>query len=240
MKKVNKINIALGKWSFLISLIALGVSIYFGIRSNDLVKRQIALEEEAMKSKIVAQIEIDYNQENIEFYRIDLDDAEAYYRQKYSLILNNIGQVNGSVTEFDLNLKTKNPITNKPAYGGFTGMGPWFYNDQGFELKLPFSIEPNKPRKIILEVGVKVPIKAWSKVKDSIQYGETYNYSEIRELFLEKGHPFIGQLDKMGETGYGDKGNLQKYFLFITKGDGRRIKTKFVHNVSPYIQGETN
>ena len=119
-------------------------------------------------------------------------------------------------------------------------MGPRYFDTDGNELTLPISIEPNKPKKITLEVGVKVPIKAWNKLADSITYNKIYEYRKIEKKFSEIGHPFMGQLDLIEDNAYGDKGNLQKYHLYITKGDGKRIKVWFSHNVSDHIQGEEN
>lgn len=237
MKKINRINSRLGKWSFVISLIALIVSIYFGFQSYISIQEQIKLEEKSMLSKVVAQIKIDYSQDKVVFEQADFGDSKAIYKQKYILVLNNLGQVDASITDMSLSLESKMYNSEIVGYGSFHGMGPWYYDTQGNKLDLPISIEPNKPKKITVKVGVIVPIEAWEKLPDSVQFNQVYNYNKIEDKFLEIGHPFMGQLDLI-DNGYGDKGNLQKYHLTITKGDGKRVKVWFLHNVSDHLQGE--
>jgi hypothetical protein len=107
MKKINRVNLRLGRWSFIISLIALIVSIFFGFQSHFSQQEEIKLEEKSILSKVVAQIEIDYNQDKVLFEQISIRDSDAYYKQKYNLVLNNLGQANASITDMYLSLESK-------------------------------------------------------------------------------------------------------------------------------------
>lgn len=240
MKKIDKINIKFVKLSLILSLIAIGISIYFGIQSNHYVQKQIELEEKSTQSKLVAQIEIDYGQNSVIFEEINLSEYKTFYKQKYILLLNNIGQVNTSITDFYVTVESKMFNSDKIGYGSFSGMGPSYYNIDGEKLNLPISIEPNKPKKIVMEVGVKVPLKAWKKTSNILEFNQVYDYWETEEIFQKIGHPAMGQLDLIKDSAYGDKGYLQKYHLNITKGDGKRVGTWFHHHVSNHLQGEIN
>lgn len=79
---------------------------------------------------------------------------------------------------------------------------------------------------------------AWNKLPDSIQFNKKYDYEKIEDLFLKTDHPAMGQFDLIKKDSYGDQGNLQNYILTVTKGDGKRFKIVFFHNISDYLQGE--
>ncbi len=239
MKKADKVNISLAKLSFAVSIIALGTSIYFGSKTTVYTQRQIELDELSQKSKLVARITINDAQKTIEFQQINTDESRAIYRQQYILVLNNIGHIDVSITDMDITLLNKRLDSDSVTFQKFSGMDPTFLDFDGSRIDLPIFIEPNKPMKLMLEVGVKIPKASWEKLPDSIQYNRAYNYKNIEQIFLTTGHPFMGQLDSIDDISYGDKGNLQEYILIITKGDGSLVSVQFLHNVSDYLQGES-
>jgi len=214
-------------------------------------EERIAFDEKLRHSKLVMQIGRSDSQDSIIFQSFESPMGEygAIYRQRYNLIINNIGYQDASVTEWRVLSRSieKHPETHEHLIGWFSGMKPRIYNMRGDIAEFPIKIEPNSPIKLVLEVGVRVPAFAWNSVISELSFNTQYNYYEVEDIFRKKGHPQFGQLQlnrvsrgsELSMIAYGEGVYKQVYYLGLTKGDCREVMGTLTHNISDsFIQGE--
>jgi len=236
MTKFEKLSIVFG----VLGIIGMVLSFEFNRRSVMVGKEQLELGVKSTRSSVTLQIGRDKSQNKITFSEPDSYESGAIYRQRYTVLINNIGLVDASITSSRTLIIVPPTDSTKIMYGIFSDMKPKLSKDGIHPLELPITISPNHPQKLIFEIGVNVPVEAWNKVKNTLQKNKQYDYEEAERIFHDAGHPFLGQLDSTSNNGYGDTGNLQKYLLMVTKGDGKEISADVFHNVSEYyIQGES-
>lgn len=233
--------------SFLVAVWAIIISNKANTRTIELTEKQIVLETDLRKSKLVLQIGRVEKQDKIKFekYTVSNQEFSAIFKQKYKLIINNLGFQSASVISWLVYFKfSSNDSTRKDiGYGWYNGMGPWFYETDGKLIEPPLTIAPNQPKTLMVEVGIRVPNNAWNKVKSNIIFNKEYDYSYAEEIFTDNGFPFFGQL-KLSEKSSNRKvysiGNYYHDFLVILfKGDGSQVSANFSHSInSDLIQGE--
>lgn len=238
----EKSSLIVGSLGAIFGIPAIILSIITYNQTERIAERQVELETELRQSKIVIQIECDSKQSTVQFTKLRYRDGEytVSYKQNYNIIINNLGYVDASITAWDVQLEVKSMIdSTKVAYGKFEGMEPSFYYE-GKSVSLPISISPNKPQKITLEVGVMIRETAWEATNGELQFNGVYDYQKAEDIFMRAGYPFFGQLDRV-TGGFNDEGHLQRYFLIITKGDGKELSATFFHNLNSFlIQGEVS
>lgn len=250
MTKYEKISSILGVFGFFIGLSALVVSVLGYFRAYDLHKERIAFDEEQRKSMVVIQIGRDINQETLVFEKYEGPfEYGAIFKQRYNLIINNIGLQSASIVDWRVvgSSQMVAPDTGKYMYGWYQGMGPWFYSKTGEPINTPVIIDPNKPHKLVVEVGVRVPLFAWKAVSDNVSLGKRYKYYDVENIFMERGYPQFGQyqLSRVSQhkdlsvTAYSSGPYQQDFILYLTKGDGTQVSAKFLPSISDsFIQGE--
>jgi hypothetical protein len=242
----------LGILGFLVSIIALIISILGYNQTNKQYDERIEFDKEQRKSKLVIQIGRDLQQQNIQFLEYTGPYGySALFQQRYNLILNNNGFQPASITEW--RVVAQSPIFSQEnrefLFGWYHGMGPKFYTQNGMEIRPPFTIAPNSPKKIIMEVGVRVPTPAWNSVSHILAFEKEYDYYQAESVFSKRGYPQFGQymlnsvsqhhnLDVMS---YGNGPYHQNFNLYLTKGDGAQVEATFFTNISDaFIQGENS
>lgn len=252
MTQYEKTSSVLGILGFLVSLVALALAGWGHYRANELHAERMLFDEEHRKSKVVVQIGRDLQQRSVTFTEYKGPwEYGAVFRQRYNVVLNNIGFQPASITDWQVLGRTSmiSEETGEHLYGGFNGMGPWFYTADGIEEVLPITIDPNKPRKLIIEVGVLVPSAAWNAVAHQFRFDDNYDYYEAEAAFSERGHPQFGQyaLNQVSRHGglttmaYGPGPYHQDFLLHLTKGNGVRVSAKFLPSISAsFVQGENS
>lgn len=143
----------LGILGLVIGLLALFMSILSYLATEKLQNERIAFDKELSKSKIVIQIGRDIHQETLVFEQYeDLPEFGAIFKQRYNLIINNIGLQPASITDWSVVGKSqmKDPDTGKNMYGWYKGMDLWFYTKGGAPVNFPISIEPKKPQMFVI------------------------------------------------------------------------------------------
>ncbi|GEM_PF-3490441 len=214
---------------------------------------RIIFEEKARKSKLVVQIGRDMRQATIVFNKLAFSDDiyGALYKQKYNLILNNLGFQEASITSWDIMYKSHeiDTKTGKNYYGKFLGMNPKFYQDNGSEVNLPLSVKPHQPIKLSLEIAVRIPLTSWNAVSNVVTFDKEYSYHHVEKIFNDCGYLQFGQLElkeishgqELSRMAYGPGILFQEYSLLITKGSGEQVKANFSHNINDFfIQGEND
>lgn len=252
MTKYEKISSILGVLGFFVGVFALAVSVWGHIRTSELHEERLAFDQEQRKSKVVIQIGRDINQDKLVFepYK-GQSEYGAIFKQRYNLIINNIGLQPASINDWRIVGKSQivSPDTGKNMYGWYDGMGPLFYTKDGTQVSAPLTIEPNKPQKLVIEVGVRVPLFAWKSVANNITLDKEYDYYKAENIFSERGYPQFGQYQLNHVSGHGELTAMaygpglyqQDFILYLTKGDGSQVSAKFSPNISDFfIQGENS
>ncbi len=252
MTRYEKISSVLGMLGFVVGVIALVVSVWGHVRTNELHNERMRFDDQQRRSKLVLQIGRDRNQKNIKFSRHEMPlGYSAVYKQQYKVILNNIGFQPASIINWRVVGKTPmvSEETGEYMYGWYKEMGPWFYAADGTEIVLPFTVEPNNPRKIVIEVGVRVPSAAWNAVSQDLSFDKEYDYYKAESAFLERGYPQFGQCTPnqvskppgVTVVSYGPGLYYQEFILYLIKGDAVQVKATFSSGISDsYVQGENS
>lgn len=176
--------------------VSLAVSILALIVAYSTHLERTAFDRAQSKSNIVIQVERDINQKNITFEKYEGDpEFSAIFKQRYNLIINNIGFRPASIINWSVLGKPfiRTPYSTRNAYGSYQGMGPLFFTEDDIPIKLPLTIEPNKPQKFIILVGVRVPKIAWKAVVHKLEIDKEYNYYEAEAIFSEYNYSQFGQ-----------------------------------------------
>lgn len=197
-----------------------------------------------MESRVVLSLERDHGQRSIVFQEVEDSQFGAIYTQRYKLTVNNIGQRDASIIHW----RVVATVSTEPEveWGWYAGLKPRFV-ENNMTLHTPFSVEVQKPRAIILEVGTRVPLSAWNIVGHNFEYGTEYNYTQADQIFSSAGVPLFGQaaLNRTRQfpeyevRAYGAGPHLQRFNLYAIKGDGKQICAVFFHVIAGnFLQGE--
>lgn len=250
MEKNEKISLALSVFGVVIASIALGVSIWGHVRTNDLHEERMIFDEKLRMSKVVLKIGRNLNQ-NVIVFKESTNVREGYgasYEQEYNLIIDNIGFQSASITSWDVSVKSQmlDPDTGKNMYSNVNFK---IFDNKGNLVELPISIKPKQPRKLTLIVNVKIAKIAWNSVANKLKFGEKYNYNDTDKIFNNRGYPEFGQLQinqilhgkELSRTDYGPGPYMQDFHMYLIKGDGTQVKAVFSHHINDFfIQGENS
>lgn len=246
----------------LISLGALGFSYYsfswtyeidekqteLSQKQTAISKKQLQLEKKLSRSKVIIQIRRLRKQKKVKFVPINhRDKYSALYRQKYKLLINNTGHKPASIINWRIvNKNTPERLQN--GYVVYDGLNPSFYDQENTSVSPPLTIELENPLELTLEIGVRIPSKAWKVVREDLKFNKEYDYYKASRVFNRHGYSAFGQgsLSRInkGERAtsrhFSRNNSYQKFKLILTLGNGETVSAKFSHDRAFHRQGETN
>ena len=242
MTRYEKISCTIGVLACVMSFVSLfftSINIYWTNNlANKLHEDRMKFDERLRRSNVVVQLGRDYEQDLIIFTELTgVPRYSALFKQKYNVTLNNIGFQTASIVDWSVvgSFLIENDLQEKRAYGGYSGMGPWFYEINGVEAALPFSIEPNKPKSFVLEIGTLIPSEAWKSLAGYLQFDKVYGYDEAESVFSKHGYSYFGQyaITEISDyssfeiRSYGADEYFQDFIFYLQKGNGEQVEAVF-------------